>query len=298
MSRRRGWVARLFALSLTLGCVATQTMVHADPRIDDARQRLERDTSLEWAEQGQWLVATGAEQLWLFTKPEHPAHPAMASRRPVEKDGALSIETKLTCAQETSLCEAVLDEFNVIDAELKRAMTAQPARRTIEHPAFLLHVETGRGWEITNSEFGVVSVRRSSAGGASSSVGSVQLYRLPAFESDEAFLAHVTERREERFADDPRTEVISMRETIEPLAGATCIRLDYQYLDLGSRLDDGSVVSLPYRSLGYRCRHTHDDSLGLHLSFSVRTQEIDETAFASEAERFYEGFEFRVFKLD
>ncbi len=286
--------------AIWLAFVSAQTLAElADGRAQELLTQLQEDPSVEWLEADDWKVANIRMEQWLFTRQGHPAHLSAAHRRVVEEDGQLSIKTKLICEHGEPACKALLAQINSIDGEIKEAVTTASPTRTIEHPAYLLHVQTNQDWELVRSEFNVVAVRRSYQGGTHSNVGSVQIYNLPEFASDEAFLSHVSEQRRKGFENDARTDVIEMRETVESFGGATCIRLDYHYRDLESRMDDGTIIDLPFRDLGYRCRHPSEPRLGVHLSYSLRAPDVDDNeAFNEEATRFLAGIEFLAFELD
>lgn len=285
--------------SLAAWLVLVNLSAFANERAQDALTRLQQDSSVQWVEADDWRVANVGLEQWFFTREGHPAHLSGAHRRVVEENDQIGIQTKLICEHDEPTCRALLAEIELIDGEIKDAVADSSPTRTIEHPAYLLHVQTDQEWELVRSEFNVVAVRRSSEGGARSNVGSVQIYNLPEFSSDDEFLEQVVEQRRQRFADDPRTEVVDMRESVESFGQAICVRLDYHYLDLGSRMDDGSVISLPFRSLGYRCQHPSEPTLGVHMSYSLRTHDVgDGSTFNKEAALFLAGIEFQPFERD
>ncbi|MCR9278332.1 MAG: hypothetical protein NXH85_10175 [Pseudomonadaceae bacterium] len=283
--------------AICLGLISVPVL--ANERAEKLLTELQDDPTVQWLEADDWTVANRALEQWLFTREGHPAHLSVAHRQVVEENETISIKTNLICGHDEPTCKTLLAEIELIDGEIKDAVTASPPTRTIEHPAYLLHVQTNQDWELVRSEFNVVAVRRSYQGGMHSNVGSVQIYNLPEFASDEAFLAHVTKQRRKGFENDVRTDVIEMREMVESFGGATCIRLDYHYRDLESRMDDGTIIDLPFRDLGYRCRHPSEPRLGVHLSYSLRAPDVDDNeAFNEEAMRFLSGIEFLAFELD
>ena len=60
-----------------------------------------------------------------FTKPGNKAHPAVACRRAFQKGGAWFVVTKIGCSASKKACDALKQDFDVLDAQMKRALNNQ-----------------------------------------------------------------------------------------------------------------------------------------------------------------------------
>lgn len=79
-----------------------------------------------------WMIVaveSGAnEGVWSFTPKEHPAHPAVIRRIPIEKDGKIFIHTGMLCGAEKSICDSLYQEFVRLNEGIARE--AQDKRET------------------------------------------------------------------------------------------------------------------------------------------------------------------------
>lgn len=57
-----------------------------------------------------------------FTKPGNKAHPAVACRRAFLKGKAWFVTTSIQCSASRKACDALKGEFEVLDAQMKRAL--------------------------------------------------------------------------------------------------------------------------------------------------------------------------------
>jgi hypothetical protein len=57
-----------------------------------------------------------------FTTAANRAHPGVACRRVVQKNGAVYVLTNIKCGSSKSACDAMAREFNALDAQMKRQM--------------------------------------------------------------------------------------------------------------------------------------------------------------------------------
>jgi hypothetical protein len=63
-----------------------------------------------------------ARRIWTFTTAVHPAHPAVACRTIGERDGAVYVDTEITCYSTRANCDALYREFEQLNAEMRRAL--------------------------------------------------------------------------------------------------------------------------------------------------------------------------------
>lgn len=62
---------------------------------------------------------------WTFTQSSHPAHPAVVCRRVVESDGAVRLEMNTTCEANKPACDALIAEFEQMNARMMEEMKRQ-----------------------------------------------------------------------------------------------------------------------------------------------------------------------------
>jgi hypothetical protein len=60
-----------------------------------------------------------------FTKPANEAHPAIACRRAFLKGDAWFVTTHIRCSASKNACNVLKREFDVLDAQMKRALNNQ-----------------------------------------------------------------------------------------------------------------------------------------------------------------------------
>ncbi len=91
--------------------------------IEEAFNALEGDPDATPTEYEGWNIFTqklsGSYVLWSFTPEFHPAHPAVIKRLIVSKDGELSISMNALCYAEKSQCDALVEQFKVVNENLK-----------------------------------------------------------------------------------------------------------------------------------------------------------------------------------
>jgi hypothetical protein len=62
------------------------------------------------------------DQVWNFTKPSHPAYPAVACRRVVQIGGQVHVETQLRCAAAKAACEQLAQDYRTLDKQMMDAV--------------------------------------------------------------------------------------------------------------------------------------------------------------------------------
>ena len=57
-------------------------------------------------------------RVWTFTTAAHPAHPAVACRSVVEKDGSVLLGLEISCHSTREKCDALYREFEALNARI------------------------------------------------------------------------------------------------------------------------------------------------------------------------------------
>jgi len=62
---------------------------------------------------GAWIIVNHRSEysLWSFTPEEHPAHPSVVKRTPVEKNGNIFIQTEASCNSKKEVCDQLIKSF-------------------------------------------------------------------------------------------------------------------------------------------------------------------------------------------
>lgn len=66
---------------------------------------------------------------WTFTQAAHPAHPAVICRRIVGPEGALRLEMNANCTASKPACDALIAEFERMNARMIEEMKRQPPKQ-------------------------------------------------------------------------------------------------------------------------------------------------------------------------
>ena len=83
--------------------------------------KLESDTEVEIKIVRKWTIATSNVQktIWSFPPQNHPAYPSYVIRKVIEKDGAVFMNTSVTCGAEKEKCDKLFQDFIQINARLR-----------------------------------------------------------------------------------------------------------------------------------------------------------------------------------
>lgn len=75
---------------------------------------------------GLWTIVQSRDDrsLWSFTPEQHPAHPSVVKRTPVEQDGKIFISTEASCNAEKSICDELIKSFIQINNQIKDSFGA------------------------------------------------------------------------------------------------------------------------------------------------------------------------------
>lgn len=73
---------------------------------------------------GEFVVVTESSGLvvWTFTQPPHPAHPAVARRAIMERDGAFYVDMAILCEAARRPCDRLARDFEELNEQMRRAI--------------------------------------------------------------------------------------------------------------------------------------------------------------------------------
>ncbi len=74
------------------------------------------------------VINVGQGQLWNFTKPQHPAHPAVACRQLVQTGGQFSVQTQLHCRATKAKCDQLNADYGRLDQQMRDALNKAPQK--------------------------------------------------------------------------------------------------------------------------------------------------------------------------
>lgn len=132
-TRRQRLAALVLTAALPLAALGQQDDAERGvgyPTVAAALEALKARQDVRISVQGGWTIANDPRDgsLWSFTPPDHPAHPAVVKRNPVQKDGAMFIQMRALCQAEKAACDKLIAEFqelnNKIAADIQRRSRA------------------------------------------------------------------------------------------------------------------------------------------------------------------------------
>jgi len=73
---------------------------------------------------GEFVVVTESSGLvvWTFTQPPHPAHPAVARRAIVERNGAIFVDMAILCEAARRPCDRLVRDFEELNEQMRQAI--------------------------------------------------------------------------------------------------------------------------------------------------------------------------------
>lgn len=94
------------------------------PNVETARAALLARDDIRRREVDGWtMIEVPSEHaLWSFTPTTHAAHPSMILRAPFEREGTLYLGLDVMCGATEPVCDALIEEFKVIDARMTEDM--------------------------------------------------------------------------------------------------------------------------------------------------------------------------------
>jgi hypothetical protein len=66
--------------------------------------------------------------LWSITTQDNPAHPTAVKRAVVKRDGAVYIDMRVKCGASKSTCDAIVQQFQALNAQLSEEMKKRKSR--------------------------------------------------------------------------------------------------------------------------------------------------------------------------
>lgn len=75
-------------------------------------------------DENDWFVATdsGAHTIWSLTQNTHPAHPTIVKRTIVNDGETLSMDMRVSCGADKSICDIVVSQFQAGDEAAAHAL--------------------------------------------------------------------------------------------------------------------------------------------------------------------------------
>jgi hypothetical protein len=95
---------------------------------DALYERLAKDSRLREMQRNEQYVALENGQdgtLWTFTRPAHPAHPAVVCRRVMERRGVLEVPTTITCLGPEAQCTKLKSDFDALNERMIESLYKQ-----------------------------------------------------------------------------------------------------------------------------------------------------------------------------
>ena len=93
--------------------------------VQEAFDALKTKPGVEIREERGWRVANDKNErtLWSFTPEGHPAHPAVAKRTVIEKDGAIWLDLNVHCEAAKDPCDQFVRDFQALNDRIKTNMS-------------------------------------------------------------------------------------------------------------------------------------------------------------------------------
>ncbi|MBO6784343.1 MAG: DUF4019 domain-containing protein [Alphaproteobacteria bacterium] len=95
----------------------------------DALVALRSREGVVFSDYNGWTIAedAGRGEIWSFTPPNHPAHPAVVRRTVIEQNGTLSIDMQALCGADKQTCDSLVAEFRKLNEQLRAELSGQQA---------------------------------------------------------------------------------------------------------------------------------------------------------------------------
>lgn len=68
------------------------------------------------------VVDRATSVMWIATKAANPAHPGVACRRVLEKNGELFVDMQAICGGPKPACDSMMKEFEMLNAQMRDEM--------------------------------------------------------------------------------------------------------------------------------------------------------------------------------
>ncbi len=99
------------------------------PSVAAALAALQARSDVKVRAQDGWTVIEDGATLWSFTPPGHPAHPSVAKRALMEKDGSFHIDMKIFCQSTQGPCDQLAADFHKLNDQMRASIARQRERR-------------------------------------------------------------------------------------------------------------------------------------------------------------------------
>ena len=124
-------------------------------------------------------------------------------------------------------------------------------------------------WSVLHvSTYQIALGKRGGAPGESEVIN-VSLYKVPQFDSNEAFLSTVKKAR----ANEPQTgrfKIISNSESLTSFKESTCVIYKSSSEDHAAKTEKGLSENMLLENTGYNCLHPKNKSVGVNIEYSIR----------------------------
>ena len=94
------------------------------PSVRAALDALHAKPGVTVSVRGGWTVVNDPEAnaIWSFTPVDDPAHPAVAKRTVVQKEGSVSLEMNVHCEAGKAECDNFVRQFQDLNEQMRRSM--------------------------------------------------------------------------------------------------------------------------------------------------------------------------------
>jgi hypothetical protein len=99
------------------------------PSVATALAALQARNDVKTSIQDGWTVIEDGMTMWSFTPAGHPAHPSVAKRTLVEKNGGYSIVMNVLCQSTKSACDQLVADFEQLNDQMRASIARQHQRR-------------------------------------------------------------------------------------------------------------------------------------------------------------------------
>jgi hypothetical protein len=113
-----GTVVRLLAIPAVAAEICDRTMASPGELLETLRDEPgvelihEDDLYLALAEKARSIV-------WTFTRPNHPAHPAVVCRRVVQQGDAVGVDMRVVCVGPKAACDRMVADFQELNKRMR-----------------------------------------------------------------------------------------------------------------------------------------------------------------------------------
>jgi len=270
--------------------VGSEALADLPTKFDSVQQvesELRSKDNVHFYEEDGWLIAESGFYLWSFTLEGHPAHPALVERQVYEQDGTIKIRTRQICKKSEPVCTQLSADFQSLNQNISQSIGRKKANntKTIMQPGLEVTYDPEFGWSLTQRDYGLLVLIKRGPKDNESLVNSAQLFRTTNYSTPEEFFAAEVQRRQKNHDSNSRVENPVVSEKLVRKGDTYCVAYSYAYQDTGAVLANGDNVVANFFSMGLRCIHPFDNTIGVELGYSKRFFEPIDIDAHSEAAR-------------